>query len=126
MNFLRYTGLAWAWTILVLVLCLVPGDQLPKDPIVNADKLYHTACFGLMAFLFVWGFRKQSDSFVLHKHALFFSLFISTSLGGLVEILQHYFVKNRQGDWFDFLFDTVGVLAALLAYLVLFQRKSNT
>jgi len=123
--FFRYTWPAWVWTIIICILCLLPGDQLPKDPIQNADKIYHAGAFGLLSFLFALGFAKQFSFTSIRKYAIPVSIILSAALGGLIEVLQHHFVKNRFGDWMDFGFDVAGSLigAIIVWILTLYLNK---
>lgn len=110
---------AWLWTILILVLCLLPGDKMPEDPIVNADKIYHSGAFAVMGFLFVYGFKKQTISSFLNRNAVLLSLLWCIAIGGIIEILQHSFVRNRHGDWLDFLFDAIGTILGVIVLLLM-------
>lgn len=38
--------------------------------------------------------------------------------GGLIELVQHYYFPPRIGDWYDFLADLLGSLAALPIALI--------
>ena len=39
---------AWASTTGVIVLCFMPGDDVPTPEFVNADKLMHALAFSLV------------------------------------------------------------------------------
>lgn len=123
--FLKYNIPAILWSLLIMVLCLLPGDKMPKDPIVNADKIYHAGAFALMGFLFAYGFTKQSKFPFVSRHAGKMAFGISAALGGLIELLQYYFVRNRQGDWLDFLFDSVGAWVGVTILLLICRYISN-
>ena len=116
--FLRYTSLAWIWAITICILCLLPGDQMPEDPIRHADKIYHAGAFALLGFLFAYGFVKQFSFISVRKYAIAISIVLSVALGGLIEILQHHFVKNRFGDWLDFAFDVAGAVTGTIVLWV--------
>ena len=122
--FFRYTWPAWVWAIIICILCLLPGDQMPKDPVQHADKIYHAGAFALLGFLLAFGFSKQFLFASVRKHAVVISVILSAVLGGLIEILQHHFVKNRFGDWMDFGFDVAGAIMGV-TILWLIRRYLN-
>lgn len=103
-------------TLLILVLCLTPGDQLPEVGIINVDKAVHAGMFGALTWLYAKGFFAQTAIPFLSSHALINAFWVATSFGGLVETLQAHLDINRSGDWLDFLFDVLG--AALISGLM--------
>lgn len=42
--------------------------------------------------------------------------------GGIIELLQHYVVVTRTGDWADFAANTAGVL---VAYILVVKRSKD-
>lgn len=103
-------------TLLILVLCLTPGDQLPEVEIINFDKAVHAGMFGVLTWLYAKGFFAQTERQFLASHALISAFLVATFFGGLIEILQAHLDINRSGDWLDFLFDFLG--AALVSGLL--------
>lgn len=123
--FFRHTFLAWVWTVVILILCLIPGDKMPEDPIVNADKIYHAGAFALLGFLVAYGLKKQFTFNWLKAHAGKVSIIFSILLGGIIEVLQHYLIKNRCGDWIDWLFDAAGSILGVIILLLICRYIIN-
>jgi VanZ family protein len=98
---------------------------MPKDPIQHADKIYHAGAFALLSFLFAYGFKKQFSFASFRKYAMVISIILSSALGGLIEILQHHFVKNRFGDWMDFVFDVTGAMVGIIILFLLCRYLNN-
>lgn len=46
--------------------------------------------------------------------------------GGLIEILQGAFIKNRTADWLDFLANTAGALFAFLPVHLFIYKNANS
>ena len=71
----------WAilWTLLIFVLCLYPGTELPKVDVPLADKWAHFIFFAIFSFLWLSSFRPPST--VQYFLILVFSIFV----GWLVE-----------------------------------------
>lgn len=119
--FFKHTWPAFLFALIVLILCVIPGQDIPEVGIVNFDKLVHTALFALLTFLFAKGFYRQTSIFFLKQHFIIVPAVLCSLYGGLLEILQATVCINRAGDWLDFLFDTLG---ALVAAIVIITRKS--
>ena len=108
-NLLRYALPALFWTILITVLCLMPGKDLPSVSIVNFDKFVHISFFGMHNLLYLrWGVF--GDGIKLSPIKITISTII---YGGLIEILQGTFYTDRHADLMDFIANSVGALIAL-------------
>jgi VanZ family protein len=88
-------------TAVILYLCLAPDTALPHVPLW--DKLEHTAAWGLLT-----GVGLALSPRRWRAIAAFALL-----LGAGVEILQATMGFGRDGDWRDFVADSLGVLIAL-------------
>ncbi|GAB2585929.1 VanZ family protein [Spirosoma areae] len=104
--------LAILWTLVMLIGCLTPQDQLFIGQTWN-DKVLHILIF--MPFAGLWilaGFRPNSI------------VLISFAFGVFIELLQYLLPINRTADWKDVVADCIGtILGALLAWRV--QRFVN-
>ncbi|MEO8146476.1 MAG: VanZ family protein [Bacteroidia bacterium] len=111
--FLKHLWPALLCALVVLILCVIPGQDLPKVGIINFDKFVHSLMFGGLTFLFAKGFHKQTTYEFLKQHYLVIPFIFCTLYGGFLEILQATVCINRAGDWLDFLFDGIGALVAI-------------
>ncbi|TSA35370.1 MAG: VanZ family protein [Porphyromonadaceae bacterium] len=111
------------WALLILILCAIPGDSLPKVPmfnIPNLDKIIHAALYFPLAFFLGAEFDLSKRSILRISGPLLTMLIISL-YGGLIEILQERFFINRSSDIMDFLADVIGGLAGLTIYYLFFR-----
>ena len=93
-------------SILIIIVVLIPGGNLPSVGTTGIDKLVHVAMFA------VWSVAVRFDFNVKpFPYALVFFMGLAFSL--LTEILQLP-VEDRSFDWFDVAADTVGLVAGLL------------
>src|SRR4051812_37403200 len=100
----RARWLAIAWTLLIFILCFLPGQDLPNVDIPFIDKWAHLVLFGVFSFLWLCVTPTRTPGFLL-------MLFIITVfIGWLVEYIQGHFVPNRTQDNMDTLADTAGGL----------------
>ncbi|MBI4931233.1 MAG: VanZ family protein [Bacteroidetes bacterium] len=123
-SFLKYNLLSLLWAILILVLCLMPGKDLPSLTIFEYDKIVHFLIYLLLAIMMYYGWRKQNSFLSLHKNTLIKILLITTIYGFAVEIMQELFTADRHFDIFDALANSVGAVAGSLLCLSLKQKLS--
>ena len=103
-------GLYALASAILLVLCLLPQDQLPKGG--PSDKVEHAiAWFVLTLTGYVLAPRR---TWAIPAYALAFGIFI--------EIMQAHAVTGRHGDLNDFLVDALGVGAAVLLWQLVPKR----
>lgn len=103
-------SLAILWTIILLVACSMPGNELPKvDLFDHADKIIHWLFFVL--FFIAW-----KITFYQTNRSSRWILIISVILGFSIEYYQLYFVKGRSFDVWDGIFDAIGAWCGFLYY----------
>jgi VanZ family protein len=122
--FWKSTLPAWLWALLILILCGLPGNDLPDLSFIDwlsPDKIAHLVLFGVQCFLLLGGFNRQGQFPQLKKYAVFYSLSISIAYGALVEVLQNYVFIQRSGDVRDALANALG---AAIGYWY-FRRKAG-
>lgn len=110
----RARWLAIAWTLLIFILCFLPGRDIPDVDIPFIDKWAHLVLFGMFSFLWLCATPTRNIYFLT-------SLFtITVFLGWLVEYIQGHYVPGRTQDNMDTLADSVGGVMGILVFVVLF------
>ncbi|MCB9045249.1 MAG: VanZ family protein [Chitinophagales bacterium] len=113
--------LAISWTLLIFILCFLPGDELPDVDIPFIDKWAHILLFA--GFSFFWLLAEPTR----RPTSLLFLLFITVFVGWLVEYIQGHYVEGRTQDNMDTLADTVGGFVGIIMFTVLsFVAIKNT
>ncbi len=102
--------------ILILVLCLMPGNKVPKYHFPHLDKMVHFVLFGTFALSMLYGFMKQTQFKLIHKQAVLWSISIGIIYGVFIEILQDQLSPSRSFEFKDILADTSGVLISFLFF----------
>jgi hypothetical protein len=104
----------------LIYMSLIPLPFMQKIPFAFTDKVMHTLAFFVLACAYLWSFQKM-----FYQKAWKLTAAITIGIGGIIEILQTLLPVNRYGDWFDFLFDTIGTALALVFYpkIFAFLRK---
>ena len=104
----------------ILVLVLMPGDDVPSVGIPHIDKVVHFGMFLTLTLCYIWEYHKKHQLLPkCYKEGLWllgFAIF--------TEIMQ-YFVPGRSSDIKDLLADTLGVIVASLSvnYFIASKRK---
>ncbi len=118
------------WSILILVVCSIPGDALPTKPFIKIphfDKFVHAMLYLPYAIIISAHFHLNVNK-IKTPLAIFITLMIVFSFGGIIELLQEYAFVHRSADWFDLMSDVIGgIIGLLLYYLFLkFLRPSSS
>jgi VanZ family protein len=121
-GFFRYNAYTLVWSLLIAVLVLLPGQNLPKlsDSIFSIDKLVHAFLFAGLAFLMIVGFIKQGAYPALRNKALPYAFMLTISYAILVEVLQ-LFSSERVFELLDMAANISGVFAGFLSFFVLYK-----
>jgi len=102
------------WTLLIFILCLWPGDELPKSNIRLIDKWVHFLLFAPFCFLWLCAYPS------LKPRNLALALVAGGGTGYLVEILQRSFPSlGRSYDIMDIAADAVGSLLGVILFAAL-------
>ncbi|MGB3145889.1 MAG: VanZ family protein [Maribacter sp.] len=101
------------------------GVQASRFDIPHMDKLVHfTFYFGVVitgSMAFIVGRVNQSKGTLLKR--LWYLLVFAISYGILIEVIQHVFTVNRQGDPLDALANSMGAFSGMLLISFLFLKK---
>ena len=113
-SFLKYNTLSIFWALLILVLCLLPGKDIPSLAIFEFDKLVHFLIYMLLALLMYYGWKKQTSFPALQNKTILKILIITSTYGFVVEILQELLTADRHFDILDALANSTGAVAGSL------------
>ncbi|WP_157760656.1 VanZ family protein [Chitinophaga caeni] len=114
---IRFFIPAILWIILILVLCTLPGKDLPQVSFldkIHFDKIVHFGLFAGIVVLICYGLYKSRQAL---SNLAIISVVILAGLYGLaIEFIQKYLVTSRSFDMYDVLFDTLGAIAGALVF----------
>ena len=108
------------WVIVIGILCFTPGNELNKVHIniPYFDKLVHFSMFFILASL-IKGLHWKNH---ISDKIFYCYLTSAATYGAVIEIVQSLWINMRSGDWADWLFDSVGVVLAVV-FFGLWHRK---
>jgi VanZ family protein len=123
---LRYQLPAIFWAGLVVLLCILPSQDLPGEGLFfeGFDKLAHTGFFFVLSVLLFYGKIKQQNSYQYRLLTIIKIFAIGASLGALIEWMQWQWFTYRAPEWWDFLADMIGVAMGTFSYVILHRSKS--
>jgi VanZ family protein len=114
---IRYFLPAIIWVIIIFIVISIPAGNMPKSDlfkIPNFDKMVHAILFFVFTLLLNFGFIKQNGR--LKRFNYWVSLFIGIAYGAFTEIFQHLYISGRFGEFWDFVANLTGVIAAILVF----------
>lgn len=112
------------WSVLIFILLIIPGQELPKEPKVPfLDKIVHTFLFGVQVFLWCRYSNRAAGRNILW---IFFLIFLLSSIYGIgMEYVQQYWVANRSFEQEDIVADIAGSFGGWMIYRFLFSRSGK-
>ncbi|MCC7232303.1 MAG: VanZ family protein [Bacteroidia bacterium] len=112
----RYQWPSIAWACFIMILCGIPGDDLPRLTFLEwlkPDKIIHLILFGIQTILLIGSFRHLTRESTFQKHPFTWAVVLSGLYGIIVEILQGTVFINRSMDARDALANIAGALIGL-------------
>lgn len=102
--------LFWCFALLITYLTLTPLKDIKPIDFSYADKIVHFGVFLVLTYLFHLAYKIHTAW-----------IWILLALYGLsIEILQELLAMGRTFDWYDWVFDLLGIIVGAFAY-----NKSN-
>jgi VanZ family protein len=112
--------------LIILYLSLAPSDTFNKISVFNLpfiDKIVHMCMYYGLTIVLIY----ENRSVAKKTKNLFLLSIIPFVYGILIEFLQSWLTTTRQGEFFDALFDLIGILLAIISWRFFFylSRKKN-
>ena len=117
--FLKHTKWAMLWALLILILCGIPGRDIPHISfleLLSFDKFVHAGIFFVLILLSTRGFVLQTTFNKVHQNPKMIALLICVAYGGLLEIMQGTIFEERSADVYDFIANSFGCVMGLIMY----------
>ena len=109
------------WSIIILILTLLPGKEFPEVHIVGIDKIVHVFIFGLLMVLTAYGFYKLSRQRDSIQNPILISLSYCIIFSVTIELMQQY-VPGRSFSMLDIAANVTGVSLGYFGFKVLQRR----
>ncbi len=106
--------------LLIFIFCFLPGktaDRVQFINIPNFDKFAHFGMFFLFSFFLSRDLKNNLS--LQKKQILFIVISLSLIIGGSIEIIQHFLIPERSGDWYDVSADLAGSLSLVILFILI-------
>lgn len=126
MKLLRFYTPAILWIILILVLCTLPGNDIPSNSFldrIHFDKFVHFGLFGGIVLFLSLGIYWQRKS--ISNSTLWLLVLIAAGYGLAIEFIQKYWAINRSFDMYDLVADTLGAIAGIWVFKIVVHLFFN-
>ena len=109
----------FAWTVFMLVLFLIPSQDIPGSrEIPNLDKMVHITFFMVFTFLFMRDMLKiRGLKSILPVHIIT-TILVVLFFAVIIELLQDNMNLGRDGDINDILYDLAGFILGILLLIL--------
>ena len=118
-----------AWFFLILILCCIPGYDLPKvdDWLIeiNFDKLIHTGLFAVLGYLFMLPVLRSGLPAKEKWHWLIRVVIASVIFGITTELIQKFFIPGRSFSLSDWAADSLGAIIAMTYCKIRFKNSRS-
>jgi VanZ family protein len=108
------------WLAIICYLLFIPANNLPTSfffRIPHFDKIVHFTLFFVFCLFLLRPLKK------LNLNHYLIAPLVSILSSGLLEFIQHTLSNSRSSDIYDFLANSIGVLAAVLFYYLFVTGK---
>ena len=109
---LVFIRLAVFWTILIFILSVLSAKQINRLNVIDIfgiDKVGHIVFYTMLSFFWSGVFNKS-------RREKIFVIFLCSSFGFLLEILQFYLFNGRSFDLYDAIANILGVLSGVFFF----------
>ena len=110
------------WALVILVVSVIPSDELPSLSIWEPDKVMHFLVYGILTFLTAQTLIRLTVIYTLKK-SIFRAIGLCILYGISIELIQRA-LPTRQFDVYDILANSLGcLLGAGLVLLISVSKK---
>jgi len=123
---LRYNILSILWAVLILILSLISGDNIPKVDfwdILSIDKAAHVFMYATLVFLLTTGLKRQYSNGWLRYYAKSTAFWMSMFYGLSLEIMQLLICSDRFFEIGDIIANSIGCLFGVLAFMLIYGKE---
>lgn len=103
---------------------LFNAPETPLDDVPLIDKWVHMVMYG-GTFSVLWIEYIRQHQKPDYKKLLIWAFIAPIVMSGIIELLQDYCTKTRQGEWTDLLANSIGVVLAAVIGLVLLRLHAK-
>ena len=103
---------------------LFEAPKTPLDNVMLIDKWVHMVMYG-GTFTVLWIEYIRQHQQPDYRKLLIWTFIAPIVMSGIIELLQEYCTETRQGEWYDLLANSIGVVLATIIGLVLLRLRAR-
>jgi len=103
-----YPYFAGAWALIILVVSVIPGEDLPSLSIWEPDKVMHALVYGILCYLLAFSIAKNR---FIPKQTILYAIVLCILYGFVIELIQ-LLLPTRSFDLLDAVANSTGCLLA--------------
>lgn len=107
---MHYFPLTTLWFIAIYAVCLMPVPDTPLNSVVGIDKVVHLGLWFVASLLIWWEYYRVHKKGRQLRRPWLLTVVLPILCSGSIELIQPY--VGRSGEWWDFAFNSAGVLLA--------------
>ncbi len=114
------------WVIVVGILYLMPGNDLPSVDFwtsIQADKIAHVVLFAATTLFIKVGLTRQRRYSIPRTRSTAYALLFGLSYGSLLEVLQGELAQGRYTEAGDFVANAIGCLLGIVIYRLIYGKR---
>ncbi len=122
---LRHLIWSLLWAVLILVLYVLPGNELPAFDdwdFLSLDKIAHIGLFSAMSLFLKVGLKRQSASAKARTFAGHIAVSFAISYGLILEVIQGQVAQGRYSDVQDALANVLGAILGTVIYRFIYRK----
>ncbi len=104
------------WSIIIMVLSVVPAEDLPSISLWESDKLAHACVYFILTIAVINALRNSSPG--ISSKQIIYGALISVSYGIVIEFIQGPLLPTRNFDLYDILANVIGCIAGAIAITI--------
>ena len=120
-NFIKYNSPSILWAAFILVICLMPGRNVPVVRILHFDKVVHVSIYIVFAVVTYYGWKRQITFRAFHRQAALKIIILLALYGLAVEVMQETLTTDRHFDLYDALANSIGAVIGAFAGKAIFR-----
>ncbi|MFN7014646.1 MAG: VanZ family protein [Bacteroidia bacterium] len=118
---INWNWFAIVWASVILILSLLPGEDLPEINFWEIDKLVHALFYAVLCFSTVAAFITQYNFGGNRLYSIFFAISLCILFGLCIEVVQGTFLESRFFDIYDLVANFIGCLLGVIGIIVIFK-----
>ena len=127
-SFIKAYWAALLWAAFVLLICIIPGDELPDFDFWELnieDKLAHVGVFFILGVLIMLGNKSYGPLVKNRGKAQTLTIVLGITYGIATEAIQGYYIPGRFASFPVFLADSVGVIIGTFSSAFLQKMRAS-